>query len=311
MIVIGRVRRSAMTLIELLVVIAIIGALIALLLPAIQASREAARRMSCQSNLRQLALGVVGFEGTQRRYPPGSFKEADYDQGPDGDAWSWIAHILPYTEENNTYEEGGIPRKTLEESGVADRQIALFLCPSDDYSHRGPRTDAGNFDTSELPLGQTNYKGVSGANWGADESLGLEDIGSDWPNQGIYGSWDGHAFGDGILWRSDIRTRLNSSRVYDGLSRTFLIGEDLPERNIWCAWPYANTAYGTCAIPPNYIHDDPTFWPNTHSFRSAHPGGLNFAFADGSVRFIDEGISLDLYRALATREGKEDVNEAF
>lgn len=79
--------------------------------------------------------------------------------------------------------------------------------------------------------------------------------------------------------------------------------------NRWCSWPYGSHAYGTCAIPPNYIHDDPGRWEQTHSFRSHHPGGLNFALADGSARFVDETISLEVYRALATRAGGESPAE--
>jgi prepilin-type processing-associated H-X9-DG protein len=117
--------------------------------------------------------------------------------------------------------------------------------------------------------------------------------------------------GDGILWRSDIDYRITKNHVLDGLSTAFLLGEDLPEANRWCSWPYSNNAYGTCAIPPNFTFADPNWWPNTWSFRSHHPGGLQFAFADGSVRFVQETIALQVYRALATRRGKEIVADGF
>lgn len=120
---------------------------------------------------------------------------------------------------------------------------------------------------------------------------------------------DGLEQGDGIMWRSDILRPVAARNVRDGLSQTFMIGEDLPEKNRWCSWPYANNAYGTCAIPPNFSYRDPNWWPNTHSFRSAHPGGLNFAMADGSVHFIEQGIALPVYRALATRAGQETVSD--
>jgi prepilin-type processing-associated H-X9-DG protein len=160
-----------------------------------------------------------------------------------------------------------------------------------------------------VPVGQTNYKGVSGANWGADGSQKLADIGTLWPNPGTNGSADGLNNGDGILWRCDISAHLNPAKVTDGMSHTFLVGEDVPGKDTWCSWPYANNAYSTCAIPPNFTFSDPNWWPNTQSFRSSHPGGVNFAFGDGSVQFVRDTIALDTYRALATRAGGETVGE--
>ena len=157
-----------------------------------------------------------------------------------------------------------------------------FLCPSDGYSWRGPRTDAGNL--RGFAVGQANYKGVSGANWGADASQdwgrhssdpiqpgegGRDYIGTLWPNPGTNGSEDGLENGDGIMWRTDYQHPVQQRDVTDGLSHTFLIGEDLPDKDSWCSWPYANNAYGTCAIPPNFTFQDPNWWPNTQSFRSA------------------------------------------
>src|SRR5262249_8884062 len=98
--------------------------------------------------------------------------------------------------------------------------------------------------------------------------------------------------------------------VQDGTSNTFMVGEDLPAKNIHCSWPFANTANGTCGIGPNarrlngteYV---PTDWPNLYAFRSLHSGGLQFAMADASVTFIKESIDRPTYRALApTRSGE-------
>lgn len=100
-------------------------------------------------------------------------------------------------------------------------------------------------------------------------------------------------------------------QITDGTSNTFMIGEDLPALNTHCSWPYANNAVGTCAIPPNSGLGDPTWDPKdftrTYSFRSRHPGGLQFAFADGSVHFIHQSIALSVYRALATIQGGEVI----
>ena len=298
-------RALAFTLVELLVVIAIIGTLLGLLIPAVQSAREAGRRVSCQNNFHQLVLAVHQFSGEQGHYPPGQCG-GPIGFGANTRAWSWLARILPYCEENSLYREGGLPGKTLIDSGIMDRQVRLFLCPSDWYSWRGPVTNAGNL--RGIPVGQTNYKGVSGANWGADGSQGSDNISTLFPNPGKNGSADGLDDGDGILWRSDYSAGLREANVTDGLSHTFLIGEDLPEKDYRCSWPYANNAYGTCAIPPNYTYQDPNWWPNTQSFRSAHPGGLNFSMADGATLFISQDIDLATYRALATRAGGETVS---
>jgi prepilin-type processing-associated H-X9-DG protein len=295
---------------ELLVVLALISVLLALLLPAVQKVREAAARAQCANHLRQLALAVHHHHDCLRRFPYNQFA-GNYGAGPNSQAWSWLARLLPYLEQEAIYREGNIPSATLARSGVADRAIALFLCPSDD-SGWGPRTDAGNLPG--CPVGLTNFKGVSGANWGDDlEGIG-PDIVTDWRRAGVpNGSFDGHAEGDGIFYRMDYRRKLTLTNIRDGVSNTFMIGEDVPRLNQWCSWPYANNANGTCAIPPNVRAPDggaypPDDWQNTESFRSRHPGGLQFAFADASVHFVADTIDLGVYRALATINGGETVS---
>jgi prepilin-type N-terminal cleavage/methylation domain-containing protein len=298
------------TLVELLVVIAIIGILIALTLPAVMRVREAAMRAQCASNLKQLALAVHAFHDAQGRFPYNQFGPP-YGTGYDSQAWSWLARLLPFIEQDNLYRQGGIPAKTLRASGIASATVPLFLCPSDPYSWTGPRLNAGNL--YGYPIGQTNYIGVSGSNWGDD----LEGVGpffhTDYRNRGTNGSYDGLSNGDGIFYRTDYRRRLLLSHITDGTSNTFMIGEDLPAQTEWCSWPYANNANGTCAIPPNVRQPDGSLyplwdWQNNYSFRSLHPGGLQFACADGSVHFISDTISLSLYRALCTIQGGEVAN---
>ena len=90
-----------------------------------------------------------------------------------------------------------------------------------------------------------------------------------------------------------------------------IVGEALPEWDAFTSWPYANGNHSTCAIPPNYFGDSGEsryWWPNMQSFRSLHPGGLHFAFADGAVRFLHDSIDLSLYRSLATIDGAEAAN---
>jgi prepilin-type N-terminal cleavage/methylation domain-containing protein len=299
--------RIGFTLVELLVVIAIIAILIGLLLPAVQKVREAAARMSCAHNLKQLSLAVHSYHDAESGFPPGQF-QGPFGVGANSTAWSWLARLLPYLEQDNLHRQGGIPTKTLLQSGVADREVLMFLCPSDDTRGAGPRRDSGNL--SGFAVGLTNYKGVSGSNWGDD----LQGIGplinTDWRHRGANGSFDGLSQGDGIFYRVDYQRRLTLEQIRDGTSRTFMIGEDVPQKNQWCSWPYANNAYGSCAIPPNVRRSDgqeyrSSDWQNTWSFRSRHPGGVQFACADGSVHFIKDAVSLSLYRSLATIQGQE------
>lgn len=303
----ARKARQGVTLVELLVVISIVGVLMTVLLPAIMAARESGRRTECQHHLRQLAMAADMFHVAHGRYPPGH-GGGDYGWGPDSRAWSWLARLLPHLERQDLYEQGQIGRQTLRQSAATDKQISVFLCPTS--AAYGVRADAGNL--SGLPVGVTTYKGVSGANWG-DDVVGVGTFSTPWRNKGTNGSYDGLSQGDGVMYRCDFQHERTQAIVRDGLSNTFLIGEDLPDLNIWCSWPYANNAYGTCAIPPNVerlVSTDPKSFPVTWSFRSYHPGGLNFAMADGSVKFIDEAIDLTVYRALATVAGRETLDDA-
>jgi prepilin-type N-terminal cleavage/methylation domain-containing protein/prepilin-type processing-associated H-X9-DG protein len=312
-------KRSGLTLIETLVVIAIIGTLIALLLPAVQKVREAASRASCANNLKQLALAAQMYNDACGRLPPGQIgpyqwvvpNQPNYGWGPNSYGWSWLSRILPFIEQGNLFQAGDIPNKTLAQSGIAANRIVLFLCPSDTAYNAPPRTEAG--DLIGFPAGNTNYKGVSGANWGYDSSQNLW-FPTLWKNPGTNGSYDGLNHGDGAMFRTDIFEPRRLMSITDGLSNTLLVGEDIPALNKWCSWPYATHAYGTCAIPPNAEQAnaqafDTYVWYNNHSFRSRHPGGLQFALADGSVHFVTNAVSLPVYRGMATIQGGEVVDE--
>ena len=232
-------RQFGFTLIELIVVIAILALLIGLLIPAVQMVRAAANRAKCASNLSQIALGVHSFQDKDARLPYNTFIGSWHDGGQSPN-WSWLARVLPYVDQQGMYTAGGIPTRTLAESGVADATIALFLCPSDPTGELGSRTDIGNLQG--MPVGPTSYKGVMGANWGEDNGAG-GSFPTDWRNPGTNGSFDGHDSGDGIFYRMDYKRKLRLDQIKDGASNTFMVGEVICRATQWTSWPYANTRY--------------------------------------------------------------------
>jgi prepilin-type N-terminal cleavage/methylation domain-containing protein/prepilin-type processing-associated H-X9-DG protein len=338
------VRQGGFTLVELLVVIAIIGILIALLLPAVQAAREAARRSQCINNLKQLALAAHNYHDFHETLPrngsdvPAHQVQSHTAAGREGTGccggnaprWSWMARMLPQLELTALYERGRVPTANLLADNDTRHVLMTILphttCPSDITLTRTRTTGA---DLNGVITAVTSYKGVTGSNWGADRfGAGVGQPEDTNVNVGAYRSpipgtltqQNGLEKGNGIFWRSDIRIgRMPFAKILDGTSNTFMIGEDMGEYCHWNEWAVPNGAVGTVAIPPNTGNKipDPDLgfdtaakrnrWQTRYSFRSAHPGGLNFAMADGSVRFIRENIALGIYRALGSRAGGEPV----
>jgi prepilin-type N-terminal cleavage/methylation domain-containing protein/prepilin-type processing-associated H-X9-DG protein len=296
--------RRGFTLIELLVVIAIIAILIGLLLPAVQKVREAAARMQCSNNIKQLALACHGFHDANGTLPRNGDKAITTSSSCcTATAWSWIARSLPHIEQDALYRQAGIPTTAITNNTFASTVIKTLLCPSDNAvnfgSSRANPTIYGN-----IQGGPSNYKGVSGSNW----------CWGTYPNTGTNGSCDvfyqnGTGRGDGIFFRTDILFPMKLTDIKDGTSNTLMVGEDVAEWSAWLAWPYANHATGTCAIPLNTFtgkaNGEDGQWVNTYSFRSRHTGGANFAMGDGSVRFILQSLPAATYRALSTATGNE------
>jgi prepilin-type N-terminal cleavage/methylation domain-containing protein/prepilin-type processing-associated H-X9-DG protein len=295
------------TLIELLVVIAIIAILIALLVHAVQKVREAANRTTCINNLKQLGVAVHSYHDATKRFPYNTSPNT-YGYDINGRSWSWFSKILPYIEQDNLYRQGNLMQvggnlpTFASVLNVYGTQVSVFLCPSD-ASSSTPRTDRAN--TPGYTAGSTNYRGVSGSNWAWGS----------YTNTGPSGNNNGLDAGDGIFYRSDDSRKLTMTTIPDGTSNTFMIGEDLPDKNTHCGWTNSNYACGTCSIPLNNAmvpgqpgYNAPWDWPNVYSFRSRHTGGANFCLADGTVRFVMDSVSPTVYRGMASIKGDEAVS---
>jgi prepilin-type N-terminal cleavage/methylation domain-containing protein len=312
--------RPAFTLIELLVVIAIIAILIGLLLPAVQKVREAAARIQCANNLKQLALAVHAYHDARKTLPPDNIFSYD----PTGPNWSWLANMLPMIEANNLYVAANIPRNNINQSlAQIVLTVPVFQCPSDDDASRGPRSYPANFDMLDPKLGPltyevTSYRGNIGSNWGGGPPGSSLWWGTDpqWCNPDPNNSnpattYDGCAAGNGVIFETNRPLRITDVR--DGTSNTIMIGEALTGKDYQNSWCHMDNAIATCAYPPNAKSPvtgkdyPPDQWWNRYAFTSNHTGGVQFALADGSVRFIADTVPLDVFRALGTRAGGEVV----
>jgi prepilin-type N-terminal cleavage/methylation domain-containing protein/prepilin-type processing-associated H-X9-DG protein len=318
--------RGAFTLVELLVVIAIIGVLVALLLPAVQSAREASRRMQCSNNLKQIGLAAHNFHDVESRLPYNTQYQGgwDWNYQQNQRSWSCLARILPYVEQASLKEQMQILNTTnasSESSGktlgqnlsVLATPIKAFFCPSDVAIQTKADNVRANLQGVTITL--SNYKGVNGSNWcwgtyinnGPPASL----------NSPVFPDCDGLQRGNGIFYRLDFLKKQRLANITDGTSNTFMFGEDIPSINAHCTWPYANGVGGTTAVPPNWnkkpnnggLYDPYNDWPHLYSFRSRHPAGLQFAYADGSVRFVRDSITAQTYRDLSTVDGGEIATE--
>jgi prepilin-type N-terminal cleavage/methylation domain-containing protein/prepilin-type processing-associated H-X9-DG protein len=306
---VSRAWRSAFTLIELLVVIAVIAILVGLLLPAVQKVREAANRSKCQNNLKQIALAVHAYHDANQLLPinryggygnvPDSFGPMNnYDQN--SRSWSFLAIILPFVEQTAIYTAGNIPISSLVGSAAGDKVVKTYQCPSDPGSGNAPASEATIY-TNSMVVSWISYKGVMGQNWcgwGGTPAYPFAPSGG--------GGCDPWAGGDGIFYPCDYWKPKPITAITDGTSNTLMIGEDFYDINsdAGSTWTNSVPATASCALRPNYNNPGPG-WYTMYGFRSKHPGGLNFAFGDGSVRFVADSIDLVTYRALSTIKGGE------
>ena len=337
-------RRAAFTLVELLVVIAIIGVLVALLLPAVQAAREAARRMSCGNNLKNMALAAQNYEGARKQFPtsvPAWYQPcegdtyANYDTGAvdyigpgkcaklqaeGASGRGWITEMLPYLEQQPLYDQfksAGAFTKTFNlgqglfsnnDQVRAARQTLLpvLSCPSDPSSKTLSDRQRGFVaGARQESVATTNYKGVIG------DSVILSNNprwNADW---GATPDCHDRTGCTGMLYRNSYFEPVALKTVSDGTSNTFLIGESVTELDPHSAAYYSDGDWASTSQQLNYVPADTSpdwiydNWWEVRGFRSRHPGGAHFAMVDASVHFLNEGIDHKLYRALSTRNRDE------
>jgi len=295
-------RARGFTLVELLVVVTIISLLMALLLPAIQIARETARRASCQSNLKQVGLGLQNYHSQYEVLPPGMRMHAMKNRP----STPWRVLVLPFVEEQALFDQIA-PIEAASHSlygGMSDlspRQISLPLlgCPSAEPTE----------GTDQV----SHYAGVAGTP-GEGESWDLEDVHA------------GDVQRNGVLY-PESRVRLD--HINDGTSHTIAVGERTYLFRHWligATWkgdPLERVSMGSAknvVYPINanhtqfgyYVSDrqapagaERTMLLNELPFGSHHPGGAQFALADGSVQFLSEDIDITLFYSMSTRDGGE------
>jgi prepilin-type N-terminal cleavage/methylation domain-containing protein/prepilin-type processing-associated H-X9-DG protein len=312
--------RRSFTLIELLVVIAIIAALIGLLLPAVQKVRAAAARVQCANNLHQIALAAHNYHGDHGEFPVGVRLPVMVGDRPTGGTTLWV-ELLPDIEQDNLYQKWDYIDNRNNVAGGRNatqaRVIKLLLCPSDPLPKR--------VIDSTIPL-QSSWSDGFYAMISYGGSAGKRCVMAGAPPTFPGMTRDGVFFIDSCVRLTDIT---------DGSSTTLLFGErshrdpqfDLREPvvwpghsfiELWGRWGYVGSpgAVGHVALhtaaPINYQvppgGDLLTLWDRAGAFGSGHPGGANFAFSDGSVRFVSDGIPLAMLQALSTIAGTEVVS---
>ncbi len=311
--------RFGFTLVELLVVIAIIGILIALLLPAVQAAREAARRSQCTNNMKQIGLALHNYHDVHKRFPPayviqpggggvhGAPDAATRDAGP---GWAWGALILPYMEQSPLHDaiDFNLPCWHAVNEEETQTELGGYLCPSasgvDDLC---PVKDPSGQTLDEF--GRSCYVAIVGQEepWG-------------------YAQDDYSNIADGPLYRN---SRTRAADIRDGLSNTMFVGEHHPSLadKTWVgvvpgavvegkgpdAFPnqeaaatlvQAHTGPSSFETPP-VIHGPNSPLRMACGVDADHPGGANVLYGDGSVHFISETINQQTWAGLATRAGGE------
>jgi prepilin-type N-terminal cleavage/methylation domain-containing protein len=320
------------TLVELLVVIAIIGVLVALLLPAVQSAREAARRMSCTNKIKQLTLALHNYESNHLCFPPGTINEsANPDDpngrngaGPIGIGAPWICMILPFIEQPGLYANymkivrerpevvDWFGNATYAATPCGDKQLAVMMCPSHPPTNEVLQNGTGMEHLARGNMCANYGKGGYGVQFCQDPLIG-----------GLFAT----------------NLKIAPRDVTDGLANTLAISElkfrvggaaTVSSEDTRGTWTYGVMGGNifSAQIGPNSVAADGVWGCRTapaqgmpctqtgspynalwSAARSYHPAGVQASLADGSVRFVSNNISLTVWQAMATRGGGESIND--
>jgi len=313
-----RVRRNCagFTLVEVLVVIAVIGILLALLLPAVQMTRESARRTQCRNNLKQIALGAMNFESTYRTFPGNGWGfgwVGDPDRGagkpqPGG----WIYQILPQVDAANIGQIGsGLtgPERRAALKTLCSTPLSLFKCPSRPVGQSGPPTSDFAYFNADFPesVSRTDYA-VNEGDYISGTPAGPATIAEgDDPNF----AWADVSQVTGVSW---LREGATVASIRDGTSNTYLVGEKYVSTGGYRTADddgYDQTMFSGVDLDiARWVQETPiqdTVLQSLRSFGSAHSGACYMALCDGSVRQVSYSIDADVHRWLGNRQDGEVV----
>ncbi|QDS99947.1 DUF1559 domain-containing protein [Adhaeretor mobilis] len=323
----SRVSQKAFTLVELLVVIAIIGVLVGLLLPAVQAAREAARRTTCQNQLRQLGLACQNYADTNEGFPSSTRNLSNDAVGQP--RWGYAVSLLPFMEQANLYDRIN-PLLSWEEADnlnlLRSTEMTQLKCPSYQPTQRLNYAPSGSTVWEDGPHA-IHYIGILGANVTEDPVMppllsDCDDPGSPYTMQKEEATGrrepDCFSGGGGFFANNGVITPIQGAdfrSIADGTTNTFVIGENAhgdPDRLVnrpW--WVGAHVRYSYSAKNVTYpINTAPEGnLRNDVPFGSSHPGGAHFAMADASVQFLSENIEMRTLFYFASRQAAEVIPE--
>ncbi|MBM4004818.1 MAG: DUF1559 domain-containing protein [Planctomycetes bacterium] len=297
--------RRGFTLVELLVVIAIIGILVALLLPAVQAAREAARRIQCTNNLKQICLALHNYESSNQMFPP--------SRNPYPLVHSALARLLPYIEQGRLHDlcDYTTPPTSPTNTAAARTQVKTFICPSDPMQGKIPSlAEFGSNYVANNGTGTISFGLLaSGDGMFAQTYLAFKDV--------LDGTSNTAAFSESILGNDQISSGPKPSDPRREVLEVPGGNDPTPAAcdagagtwsgrrgGKWIDGHYGNTLYNHYYVPNVKTWDCGNGRHNKalSTARSYHPNGVNLTFVDGSVRFVENTISLEVWRNIATRD---------